>query len=458
MAMWDITFRPFQEEDFAFYKKAKRAFMFYEMRLGKTVVTCKALAYHGALSIIVICPKNAFFVWEDHIRGIVDEDADIRFVLGEAPERMIEWMTPRTKKVTVYIVTAASFVRDYDFITSKEITKKMVVDSVVGDEVHRWARKAKNLTFKKVEKFARALHGCLYLLTGTPSTHGPVDMYPYLHMVNRTYISSKWKFINTFCKTEPNFWGGREVVGIKNPTQWKLMLERFGRIRYRRDVADQMPSKNRFRLPVELTAEQKRLYRQMDYDNFVVIEDGNIVVAASAMEETLKFRQILCCPKILDESFGVGGAVENLTLRLQEGTEEERHIVVFVPFRPAVHIISQHLETQVDGLHVERLHGGIDPYDLKNRIQRFRDSKGVIVCTVQFAEAFSLEPALECVFVGCDWDPNVNRQAEDRIISQQGTTPINCAYYVYKGTVDEQIFDVLNRRQKIIEETLPGRT
>jgi hypothetical protein len=87
----------------------------------------------------------------------------------------------------------------------------------------------------------------------------------------------------------------------------------------------------------------------------------------------------------------------------------------------------------------------------------------VMLCTVQYAESFDLDPrhpddAKTCWFIGYEWDPNQNLQAEDRMHRLTTQYPITCNYYRYQGTVDDDMCYAVNWKMDHTIKTLHGAT
>jgi hypothetical protein len=77
------------------------------------------------------------------------------------------------------------------------------------------------------------------------------------------------------------------------------------------------------------------------------------------------------------------------------------------------------------------------------------------MCTVLYANAFSLEPAEDCFFFGAEWDPQDNEQAEDRLLSyQKPELRIGAHYFCYENTADEYLTDRLVNWNEGIQQTM----
>lgn len=460
--------REFQEEDLPWFLEHPKSFMLYEPRLGKTVMSSNVIMLDPECKVILVCcSKNALFTWRDHLlvwnKLLCPETTlDVRMVraIGQAgakKQREAIWLKPRTAEKTVFICTFGVLQQDFLFL-QRELVKPsgLHFDTVIGDEVHLRMKNRKTKTNKIFKTLTTAKH-CKrwHPLSGTmTSKGGPLDFWPILNMFNPKRFGSYWAFANTFTEWIDGHWG-REIIGPKNlVTFWKLMSE-YSRIRTRKKCAPQMPKVQRQMLRAEPTTEQLNLVYKLKEEGFVWSNTGDMTIAANSLELNLRFRQILTCPKILSESYGVGAALEDLVQQLEDPeisvTPLDKQIVIFSSFKKAFPHFRKYLEDC--GYKVFELSGGIEPEEQEEQIKLWRESQGIMLCTTKYAQAFSLTPAEKCFHIGYEWDPNDNKQAEDRLVGQSGGGHIDSYYYSLVG-LDEQFADSLNTKHKLITLTL----
>jgi SNF2 family DNA or RNA helicase len=445
----DIALRKFQEEDYPFFVKKKYAGIWYEPRLGKTVQSLRILTSPDVINTyttaIIACPTNAVAVWYYHILGLFEQWAPthipriviVREKNTSKAKRQKLWRTPRPQSATqpeklFFICVRGSFLNDIEWLSDEMLQPEVLL----ADEYERWLKNRKTKSHAKVERFLRM--GVkrverFHPMTGTPVSRGPQEWWGILHLLDPGYFRSYWKWVNMFCVYAINQWGAFELLGIKNTEALHDTLNFYGRQRLRKDVAPHMPTVSRYPKPVSLTPAQEIAYKAME-ELVLVKDDGDIIVASGEMEATLRLRQLLACPIILGIN-DLGGAILDILQTLEEiDNPDERHVVIYTPFRKVVEILAR--ELYLRKIHAFEFAGGLDPFELQNRLKQFRESKGVAICTIAYAQAFSFAPAYTTYFVGYEWDPNMNKQAEDRLIPQEGLNPITAFYYTYESTVD----------------------
>lgn len=449
--------RRYQAEDYKFFGPLKRAMILYEMRLGKTPLAV-TYATGGCEVILVICPKNALYTWRDCILGLNGWDkwdprpCEVRICHGSASDRIFEYARKRTG-TTWYVTTYGSFIRDQEDILKYVFPPHLVI----LDEAKR-IRNKKSVGFKAVEQLCRPSSVRVLFLEGTPTNKGPKDFWTMFNIIDKKRFGSYHTYIEHFYETVQGNFGGTELVQPRNLDQFHRLLGQYSRIRYRAEVRPEMPTVQRELVPIDMDSEQQKLYRSLDLNSFVWTDRENLVVAPTSLELSIRLRQLLICPKLLDANLGLGSAWDAFTETLEDTDDpKERCCVVYSPFKTQF----EHWQADLNRRgykDVFQLHGGISPRQQEDAIKAFQKSQGIILCTIRYAEAFSLTPATASYFIGQEWNPNTNRQAEDRLVPQEGTNPITANYYAYQGTMEFDIVRHLDNQQRIIDKTMGRKT
>ena len=458
----------YQSEDVPFFLENRRSLILYEPRLGKTVVTCKVLTEDESCKTgLVVCSKNAMFTWRDHLKAWYahrhpDKTVDIRLVRGKgskaAAERKQLWLKERTADFTLYIVTFGSLGKDFSKVLTLGVQKGQIrFDAVIGDEVHLRCKNRKN---KAVEHLGYLAHPSrcrrFHPLSGTMAgKHGPADFWALLNICDAKRFSSYWRFAYEHCEVFEGQWG-KEILGPRNLDTWHKLLDQYSRRRFKKTCAPWIPQTVRSLKKVEPSIEQLNLVSQLEEDGVAWVNDSGLIVSSTSLEKVLRKRQIMTCPKMLHPKLGVGAALEDLIEQLTDPettvTEDDKHIVVFTAFRQALDPFEKAFR-DAGFQHVYQIYGGIEPEELEKTIHAFKQNKGIMLCSIKYAQAFSLASSKQCYFIGYEWDPNDNKQAEERLVPSSGHDPINSYYYSIIG-LDEGIARAVSSRNEQISLTI----
>lgn len=477
---------PFQEEDKAWLRDHKRAMLLYDRGLGKTVVSIKRCIDEGVGTHIVVGPKNSMRTWRDHTTEWFavhrpNTTLELEIVLGDPHSRGQVWnrlLRPEAPgHHRLFATTYHTLYRDLPQLISDKHLR--FIDHVSLDEAHRIGshrerQKTKDKSLgpgkgplSMAETIARLLlkqlptDSTFTYNTGTPISRGPHEFWRFLNTINPKMFSSYWRHTRMFCEVVDGVWGP-EIIGPRNLDNWHILLKMFARVRLKSDpkIAAQMPAKVRKPLFVELDDKQYDIYRRLEVDKLVWIDEtGNVIVAATSMEAVMRFRQLLVCPAILDESLGLGAAFNDFLDTWSNADSTDRHTVVFTPFKRAFSHFKQAIESR--GGSVSELSGAISVKEQDEQIARWRATRGVMLCTIPYAESFDLDPrkpgdATTAYFIGYEWNPNQNAQAEDRLHRLVTQYPVTMHYYRYEGTVDDGLCYAVNWKQQNINLTLDG--
>lgn len=463
--MADIQFnRPFQEKDVPWLIAHPKSMILYDPRMGKTVVTCRAFMGDPKCRVVLInCSKNALSVWIDHLKSWwkhlrPGEPLEIRLIRGKGGKaaeqrRALYDKPPNLKGATVYLSTYEAFYWDWKYLY-EQTNKWKMFDTMILDEVHRKLRSHTTKSRDIYKKLARTVHR-FHPLSGTlAGKWGPGDFWSCVNLIAPSEHGSYWAWVNAFCIVEDNGFG-KQIYGTKNMDGFWLAMRRYSVIRKREVELPDMPKVQRTITWVDPSDKVRQLYREMDKTMYTFLPSGDILVAANTLESSVRKRQLLTCPAILDPSLGVGAAFEHLTESMEEARDDGdlygHHVVIFSAFRKALDPFATYLRQH--GFYVGLLVGGTEPEDVVRISDEFRRNRGVILCTTMFAQAFSLVPARSCFHIGWDFAPDNNKQAEDRLIPQTGDFSIDSTYYAYSNTDDEDLIDHITLKSKIIWES-----
>lgn len=233
-----------QRSGIAFLLSRRRAILADDMGLGKTrqaIVAVREAAPEGPL--LVVCPAGVKLGWEREIRVVEGVDASVGVVDGRTPpEAGVRWT-----------------VVNFDLLSRYERELGRVRwAGIVVDEAHyiknRSGRSAQVL--RLVGADGEREPQAVYLLTGTPMTNRPRDLFNLLRAVRHPLARSFSSFARRYCGAVNNGYG-LDTRGASNVEELARIVSGVMLRRAKSEALD-LPPKTRTWLPVELEAKQAR--------------------------------------------------------------------------------------------------------------------------------------------------------------------------------------------------------
>lgn len=435
------------------------------MGTGKTPVAVETLVKRNPKSTLIVPTSRAINSWLKTM-WVWHPDWLRRFIIigpKYKPDIRRQFWESHAKRKDLHVISNwQTIARDWEFI----VNSKVHFEQLVGDEHHKFMRNRDTKAHTAIKKLKFDHH---LLVSGSPMSKGPIDMFIPLNLFDPKLFSSYWRFAGTWCHIDDTP-QGKQIYGAKNVERFRKMLNHYAIIASKKQLG--LQKKIRDILAVEMTPIQRDAFEQIRDEMVLELEEGPPMLILNSMVSWIRMRQLLCCPASLDPSLGAGGGALAIYDTLKDLPISERHSLIFVPFRNCIAPLRAILEGRgpkngiMDapdvGLEVPifELSGGMDPLDLYRTLDAAKRTGGIIICTVQYAESWDLETADKCFFLGADPDPQVNYQAEDRldrITNQHGI--INCYYIMHEDChIDENMMQLLVYKQQPVNEIYNGRT
>lgn len=411
--------------------------------MGKTVAYLIVALKGEPEYVVIVCPSNAMSAQRREILRHFPFYADkYVFVRGQKHQRYKLWRKPG---IRIFITTMATLQTD---LGGRELQKgsgqysnaivppwvtSAALDHLQGDEFHKYMRRPKSSSFKQLKKLTPAT---LILDSGSPVSTGPHELWPALNMVDRKFWSSYWRYVEQFCITDEGVFG-REIIGPKNVEQWRRATAPY--VFHRRKDPRDYPPKSRFILDFELGPWQRKIHDTLRNELWA-FTDGGVITARNSLDALYRARLGLICPKALDPSFGVGAGIEGII----DDASDLSHFVISTPFKLPIPYLRAALEAS--GRRVWVLSGrlGIDPDTQDRIIAEFESQGGALIQTIKYATSYEFIGGPEHnYFLGYEYDPEDNKQAEDRFQRISSTHPSFHWYVRFPGTFDEELIEDL---------------
>lgn len=426
--------RPYQQDDVDRMVMSRRMLNAGEMGVGKTPETLAALARLNPERILVIGPKIAMPVWTELAKTwYPGADGNVFVYAGTPSQRSMVW-DRFSKNGGGILVSSYSQLHEIQ-------TKRLAYwTAIVYDEAHI-LRHHKTNVFKSADKMVSNI---LYLLTGSPVVSGPINLWAYLHLLEPTKFANYWDFAKRFCAVYNNGFG-MEIGGAKDPEGLRSLLRPYMIRRLKKDVLTDLPPKTRSKVFAEHSKVQSRMYDDMVEEMMAEVQPGEWLLAPSQMAKIMRLRQINVTPALIgadDESGSWVTLEEELDLNFASGNA----CVIFTPFAQAIPFIAASAQRAGAKL-IRWIQGGIPTAKIvqaQNEFADFTDYRKVLISTIGVGSSWTATEASTALFIGYEWSPPSNMQAEDRIHRFGQTKAVNIKYLTYENTIDDHVLEVLD--------------
>lgn len=412
--------------------------------MGKTIVYLLVGLEGFPEYVVVLCPTRAMAAQRREIlRHFPFYASRYVFVRGNSTQRHKLWRTPNAR---VFITTPATFQsdtggrildRDSPSEKSNVIAPSWALssslDTLILDEFHKVIRRRQSGTFKQLKQLSPER---LILSSGSAASKGPQDVWPALNLCDRKRWSSFWNYVNTFCDVEEMPWGAKEIGPCINIEAWRQGVAPY--IFHRKKRLGDYPPKTRETKYFELEPWQRKLHDDLRND-LMTETSSDFIIAQNSLDALFKARLALICPKALSPSLGYGAGLEGIVEDAQDS--ELTHFAISTPFRAPIPYIEEYLRAQGYNTWVLSGHRGIGPDEQDAIIKAHADRGGVIIQTIKYATSYEFLGFEHNYFLGYEFDPEDNKQCEDRWSRQSSTLPCYHWYIAFDGTYDEELID-----------------
>jgi SNF2 family DNA or RNA helicase len=482
-----------QRRAFHFARHLDAAGLFVDMGGGKTLITVGLMNHWDAKTVLVLCPKSVLGVWAREVNkwSLPGQPYDVwsSNIAGTVPRKalaMQQWLDIRRGRKVVVVVNYDSCWRN----TMQDRLLAMNWDLIVCDESHR-IKSASG----KASKFAARLRKKsrrMLLLSGTPTPHGPDDIYAQYRAADPGIFGTNFqRFRNRYFETR-KINDKVEVVHYRNGldgfrdeaarAEFQKKMASIGIVIPRSDMVPPVdgsgvdPSRRWTMPPVlrECVLDSKtfRLYQDVKKELYAELEggeggegrDGGIVVADNALTKLLRLRQITSgATRVVDPNSGMDSIQQisfekrALLADVLEDVPSDEPIVVFGVFHSDLDAI-QHVAEQVGRDYLElsgRRRDGLNP---DSTLAGRRDE----VVGVQLQSGgvgVDFTRACYVCYFSLDYNLGNFLQARDRLDRPGQTRPITEIHLVAVGptggkTVDGLTYDALLERKQLNEAVL----
>ena len=437
---------------------------FMEMGTGKSKVlldNAAVLYDKGEINaLLLIAPKGVYKNWYDsEIPTHLPDHIDKKIVLWKTSDKSIKQkkilntLFEKGSDLRILIMNVESFSSGngsdfaYKFLAAHP--KSMVaIDEATTIKTPTSNRTKNILTLSKHCKYRR-------ILTGSPVTKSPLDLYsqcqfldPWL-LDHQSYYTFKARY--SVCKKiQVN---GRQVeivVGYRNLGELSEKIKGFSKRILKEDCLD-LPAKSYVKHYVELTDEQKKLYKQMKAEAIAFL-DGKMQSSATVMTQLMRLHQITCGHFTADDGTIKDLPCQRLTELMDILEKIEGKTIIWSHYTHDVKRIIKEIKKVYGDDSVVDYYGATDTDARSKNIKKFQTDdkcRFFVGTTHTGGYGITLTAGSNMIYFSNGYDLEKRQQSEARIDRIGQTKKMTYIDIMAQDTIDERIVKALRSKVNI---------
>ena len=445
--------------------------LFMEMGTGKSKVLVDNIAMlydRGAIrGALIVAPKGVYKNWDSiEFPTHMPEHIECTKVLWEANITRKKQMELDTLfddkgdlKILIMNVEAFSTNKGLDF--ARSFLNIFLGRALIGiDESttikNPTAKRTKNiLTIADLAKYRR-------ILTGSPVTKSPLDLYSQCDFLDDTHLGhqSYYSFRSRYAHmVERNFGGRRvQIVGsYRRLGELSTLLDKFSYRVLKEECLD-LPEKVFMKRLIELTPEQKKVYAQMKEMALAMLDSGEMMTSVNVMTQLMRLHQITCGHFKADDGT-IKHLKNNRINSLMELLDEtDGKVIIWANYVEDIKNIVGALKKAYGEASTVEYHGSVDSTLRQDNIALFQQKNGPTRYFVGNAQTggygITLTAANTVVYYSNSYDLEKRLQSEDRAHRIGQTGSVTYVDLIAEGTIDERIVKSLRDKINIANEIM----
>jgi len=462
---------PYEHQLIALEKSCDRENFAYfmEMGTGKSKVLIDNIAHlytkKKINAVVIIAPKGVYRNWAQreipiHLPDHIDKQVYLwnASESAKAMKEKEELMNSSPElKILVMNVEALSTTKGVKFawklIANKDTL--MAVDESTTIK-NPGAKRTKNII--KIGKY------CHYrrILTGSPVTRSPLDVYTQSQFLDPALLgfSSYYAFRNRYALLVDRQAGGRsfkQVVGFQNLDELNELLQKFSYRVLKEDCLD-LPDKVYIKREIEMSPEQKKVYKEMKKYAISELSGIGTVSASSVITQIIRLHQISCGFVSTDDSEIKDIPNSRTEELMQILSETEGKVIIWANYRHDIQRLHRLIRKEYGEDSVGTYYGDTSDVDREQLITNFQDKDSplrfFIGNTQTGGYGITLTAANTVVYFSNNYDLEKRLQSEDRAHRIGQTNKVTYIDIVCKETVDEKIVQALRSKLNLAQTVL----
>jgi SNF2 family DNA or RNA helicase len=421
---------------------------FMEMGTGKSKVLIDNIAMlynNGRINgALIVAPKGVYKNWFDseipnHMPDYIQKKVGLWRTDPNAKDLKPMFSTGADLHILIMNVEAFSTKKGlqfaHKFLSSHDALMGVDESTTIKNPA---AKRTKNiLSLRSLTKYRR-------ILTGSPVTKSPLDLF------------SQCNFLDPWLLDQSSYYSFRTRYAVCRKIQLSDKLKPFS-YRVLKDDCLDLPKKTYLKRTIDLSDEQKKVYKQMKQEALAVL-NGKMVTSATVITQLMRLHQITCGHFTSDDGT-IQEIKNNRISQLVDILEEvEGKAVIWAHYRYDIEKIVEAISKKYGNNAVVTYYGDTTTDERAAAIKKIQDPESpvrFIVGTPQTGGyGITLTGASTMIYYSNGYDLEKRQQSEARIDRIGQEKPMTYIDIMAEDTIDMKIVKSLRSKVNIATEIM----
>lgn len=444
-----------------------------EMGTGKTITAIMDLSLLNNRNLVdncvVLAPKSVYRNWYKEITEFISNDNNIKISTWdpslkdpETKNNLVDILRKQECKLHIFLMNieaisspkGVKFLEQYLKAQDKSMTM-MIVDESTTIKTHN-AKRTKNLI-----KLAKDL-GYKRILTGTPVTKSPLDIYTQFAFLDPKILgqSNYYAFRARYAKiiNRPTS-GGRHfplITGYQrlDELEQKIYTHAF---RVKKEECTDLPPKIYTKRFIPMSKEQLVAYESLRRNAMFVFNDKT-TTSVNRLSQIVKLHQV-CCGFTINDNGEIHDLPNNRYDELLDVLEEvDGKVIIWATYRHNIKMITEKLKEKYGDTKAAAFFGDTENQVRLDLVRNFQSKDSDLTYLVANPKTggygITLTASCTVVYFSNNYDLEIRLQSEDRAHRIGQKNKVTYVDFVCRGTVDEKILEALKNKVDIASQVM----
>ena len=444
-----------------------------EMGTGKTITAIMDLSLLNNRNLVdncvVLAPKSVYRNWYKEITEFISNDNNIKISTWdpslkdpETKNNLLDILRKQECKLHIFLMNieaisspkGVKFLEQYIKSQDKSMTM-MIVDESTTIKTHN-AKRTKNLI-----KIAKDI-GYKRILTGTPVTKSPLDIYTQFAFLDPKILgqSNYYAFRARYAKiiNRPTS-GGRHfplITGYQrlDELEQKIYSAAF---RVKKEECTDLPPKLYTKRFIPMSKEQLVAYESLRRNAMFVFNDKT-TTSVNRLSQIVKLHQV-CCGFTINDNGEIHDLPNNRYDELLDVLEEvDGKVIIWATYRHNIQTITKKLKEKYGDTKAAAFYGDTENQVRLDLVRDFQSQTSDLTYLVANPKTggygITLTASCTVVYFSNNYDLEIRLQSEDRAHRIGQKNKVTYVDFVCQGTVDDKILTALKNKVDIASQVM----